>query len=158
MTTYARITNNTVQEVIDFDPAGRFTSEIAAMFTPVPNGTKAMDKLNIDGTWTVYVPPVAPPAPAPINPTQWLIDIGPFYDRFGAAKMAVLTSVDPAVVAIRADVAIRKWIDLTRTDVAQSLGYIGTKVPTLTAILQASILTNPVVPEENLALRKLYFS
>lgn len=161
MTTYARIINSVVQEAIDFDPAGRFTSEIAALFTQVPDGTGAMDTDNGDGTFTQYVPPVVvppEPVPTPVDPTEWLIDIGPFYDRFGAVKMAVLTSADAGVVAIRADVSIRKWIDLQRVDVAQSLAYIETKVPTLTPVLQAAILTTPVTAEENLALRKLYFS
>ena len=91
------------------------------------------------------------------DPCLWLMDIGPFYDRFGPAKMAVLTSVDVGVKAILSDVSIRKWIDLQRADVASSLAYIGTKVPALTGALQTAILTTPVVAEENRALRKLYF-
>jgi len=72
--------------------------------------------------------------------------------------MAVLTSPDAAVKAILQDVNIRKWVDLQRPDVAQALAYISSVVPSVTAELQAAILTTPVAPEENLALRKLYFS
>lgn len=104
-----------------------------------------------------YAEPPAPEAPAP-GPTDWLIDIGPFFDRFGAAKMAVLTSADAGVKAILADTQVRKWIDLQRTDVAQSVAYIGTVVAAVTPALQTAILTTPVTHEENLALRKLYFS
>ena len=32
------------------------------------------------------------PVQVPAQPWEWLIDIGTFFDRFGAAKMAVLTS------------------------------------------------------------------
>ncbi len=103
------------------------------------------------------LPPAAAAAPES-NPTQWFIDVGPFYDRFGAAKMAVLTSTDAGVKAIMADVQIRKWIDLQRADVASSLAYIGSVVAALTPAIQAAILTTPVTAEENLALRKLYFS
>lgn len=92
-----------------------------------------------------------------VDPAEWLIDVGPFYDRFGAVKMAVLTSTDAGVKAILQDVGIRKWIDLQRADVASSLVYIGSVVPTLTAPLQTSILTTPVTIEENRALKKLYF-
>ena len=92
-----------------------------------------------------------------VDPAEWLIDVGPFYDRFGAVKMAVLTSTDAGVKAILQDVGIRKWIDLQRADVASSLAYIGSVVPTLTAPLQTSILTTPVTTEENRALKKLYF-
>lgn len=92
-----------------------------------------------------------------VNLAQWFIDIGPFYDRFGSAKMAVLTSADATVKAILSDVSIRKWIDLKRSDVALSLAYIGSVVPALTSTLQTAILTTPVTADENRATRKSYF-
>ena len=98
--------------------------------------------------------PVQVPAPT----WEWLIDIGSFFDRFGAAKMAVLTSSDAGVQAILKDTQVRKWIDLKYPDVASSIAYIGTKVTALTAELQSAILNTPVAEIENLALRKLYFS
>ncbi len=108
------------------------------------------------GAWRVAdVQDVEPEA---VNPVEWLIDIGPFFDRFGAAKMAVLTSTDAGVKAILADTQVRKWIDLQRADVAQSVAYIGSVVAAVTPALQTAILTTPVSPEENLALRKLYFA
>ena len=94
----------------------------------------------------------------PVDPCEWLIDIGPFFDRFGAAKLAVLTSADATVKAILQDIQVRKWIDLKRADVASSLAYVGTKVPAVDATLQAAILNTPVDPVDNLALRKLYFA
>ena len=103
----------------------------------------------------VFVSPEPEPTAAP---TEWLIDIGPFFDRFGAAKMAVLTSTDAGVKAILADLQVRKWIDLQREDVFLGLQYVGSVVPEVTAELQATIMTTPVAEVENLALRKLYFS
>ncbi len=94
------------------------------------------------------------PAPA----WEWLIDIGPFFDRFGAAKMAVLTSSVAGVQAIIKDTQVRKWLDLKLPEVAQSVAYVGTKVPAVTAELQDAILNTPVAQAENSALRKLYFS
>ena len=100
-----------------------------------------------------------PPAPLPPVPPvwTWYIDLGPFYDRFGAAKMAVLTSADVGIAAIIRDVNIRKWVDLQRPDVAEALAYIGTKVPSVTPALQTQILTTPVTAEEQYALRTTYF-
>lgn len=98
------------------------------------------------------------PSPEPSQPWEWLIDIGAFFDRFGAAKMAVLTSADPGVQAILKDTQIRKWVALNLPEVAQSISYIGTKVPAVTTELQSTILNTPVGVEENLVLRKLYFS
>lgn len=112
--------------------------------------------------WTydngVFTAPVVPEPPVVVDPCEWLIDIGPFFDRFGAAKLAVLTSTDATVKAILQDIQVRKWIDLKRADVASSLAYVGTKVPAVDATLQAAILTTPVAAADNLALRKLYFS
>ena len=108
-----------------------------------------------DGGLT-FQPPVAPPVVAP--EWEWYINLGPFYDRFKTAKMAVLTSTDPTVIAIRADVAVRAWVDLKRADVAQSLAYIASVVPALTPAIISEILNTPVSLSENLALRKDYFS
>ena len=98
------------------------------------------------------------PVHVPAQPWEWFIDIGPFFDRFGAAKMVVLTSSDAGVQAIIKDTQVRKWLDLKLPEIASALAYIGTKVPSVTQELQESILNTPVKEKENLALRKLYFS
>ena len=104
----------------------------------------------------VFIEPPAQPQLAPA--WEWLIDIGPFFDRFGAAKMAVLTSSDVGVQAIIKDTQVRKWLDLKLPEIASAVAYVGTKVPSVTQELQESILNTPVAETENLALRKLYFS
>lgn len=98
------------------------------------------------------------PAPEPVvDKAQYLIDIGPFFDRFGAAKMAVLTSQDVGVKAILTDIQVRKWVDLQRTDVAQALAYVGSVVPSVTPQMRSTIITTAVSADENMVLRKLYF-
>jgi hypothetical protein len=109
-----------------------------------------LGKQYVDGVF------VLPPLPAP-PVWVWYIDIGPFFDRFGAAKMAVLTSTDPGVRALLADIQIRKWIDLQNASVAQGVAYIGSVIPAVDAATQSAILTTPVSLADNLALRKLYF-
>ncbi|MFZ3001585.1 MAG: hypothetical protein WA071_14760 [Undibacterium umbellatum] len=96
--------------------------------------------------------------PGPQPDTSKLIDIGPFFDRFGVAKMAVLSSTDVGVQAIIKDAQVRKWIDLANPEVSASLDYIMTKVAAVTPALKASILSTPVNASENLAVCKLYFS
>ena len=98
------------------------------------------------------------PVQVPAQPWEWLIDIGSFFDRFGAAKMAVLTSSDVGVQAIVKDTQVRQWLDLKLPEIASAVAYVGTKVPGVTPELQQSILNTPVAETENLALRKLYFS
>lgn len=93
------------------------------------------------------------PAVQAADPYQWLIDLGPFMDRFAAAKMAVLTSTDTTVKAIITDMMARKYIDLQRADVAQGLAAIGSIVASVTPELQTAILTTPASQSENLWLR-----
>jgi hypothetical protein len=65
--THARIVGGVVAEVIDFDPEGRFTPEIAELFVPVPDGTEQGATDDGDGTFTPPPPPPdPPPAPPPI--------------------------------------------------------------------------------------------
>lgn len=125
-----------------------------------PPAEDAVKKANWTGSgWVLAAYTAPPPATAPmVSEWYWLIDIGPFFDRFGAAKMAVLTSTDATVNAIVRDVSVRKWVDLKRPDVAQGLAYIGSKVPSLTTAMQQSIISIVPTEADNLALRKLFFA
>ncbi len=107
-----------------------------------------------------------PPA-TPIDPCAWLIDIGPFTDRFGASKTAIDFSTDPVIMAFDKDLSRRKWIDLQDPRVAAVLTYLtgatvaglGTlATPLITGAQKTAILTAPVATAENLALRRAYFS
>lgn len=147
MDRYAQLVNGVVHLVIESesDPDG-INGEWVACGNAGPGWTY---------NGTTFAPP--PPPEPKVDPCEWLIDLGPFYDRFGAAKMAVLTSTDAGVKAIMQDVSIRKWIDLQRADVISALAYIGSVIPTVDATLQEAIVTTPVTTEENRALRRMYF-
>lgn len=146
-TRYAKIVDGVVHLVIESetDPDGINGSWVAC--------GDAGPGFTYNGT--SFAAPEAPAAPA--DPCAHLIDLGPFYDRAAGAKMAILTSTDATVKAIIGDLNIRKWVDLTRPDVASALTYIGSVVPALTPAIQAAMLATPVAAVENLALRKLYF-
>jgi hypothetical protein len=66
---------------------------------------------------------------AAIDPTKWRIDVGAFFDRFGAAKLAILSSDDLVVQAIVKDASVRKYIDLynRRADLEQALNLLVAK-------------------------------
>jgi hypothetical protein len=91
--------------------------------------------------------------------TSRLIDVGPFFDRFKASKIAVLASTNGTVRALVQDVMSRKWIDLSRPDVAQAVDIlIALNVDPGIAPLRTAILNDPVTPAEQWALMKTYFS
>lgn len=88
--------------------------------------------------------------------TSNLIDIGPFFDRFGAAKLSVLSSANATVKALVTDVLARKWVDLSRADVSSGIDAI--IAAGINGIDKTAILAVPVGGDDNLALRKLYFN
>lgn len=151
-TKFVYVENDVVKDAVLVDPFSVFSQAYASQFIEAP--------LSVQVGWilteTGFEPPSAAVPVAP--PYEWFIDIGPFFDRFKEFKMPVLTSPDPVVLAILKDTQIRKWVDLKRPDVAQSLAYIGTKIAGFTAAAQNEIVNTPVTLEENLALRKQYFS
>ena len=106
----------------------------------------------------IFIDPTPTPSPtlAP-DPTASYIDIGPFFDRFGTSKLPILMSADPLVKALMSDIQVRKWIDLQRPDVAQALDVLISK-SLVTPTLKTAILDTPISSEENMVLRKLYFS
>lgn len=96
--------------------------------------------------------------PVPVaDPTEWLIDIGSLFDRFGSAKMAILASPDANVQAFIKDLTVRKWGDLQSPEMIGGVGALK-QMGFIDDDLESAILTNPVLPDENLALRKTYFS
>lgn len=63
------------------------------------------------------------------RPEDWYINVGPFYDRFGAYKLPILASSDLLVQAIIKDTTVRKYIDLKgrRAELLQALSLLQSK-------------------------------
>ncbi len=68
-------------------------------------------------------------APTTLNPAQWRIWVGSFFDRFGAYKIPILADVDPVVQAIVKDATVRRYIDLIerRTELEQAIMLLQSK-------------------------------
>lgn len=65
----------------------------------------------------------------PIDPTRWRIYVGSFFDRFGTAKLAILSDPDPVVQAVIKDAGVRNYIDLLgrRDELLQVIGLLNAK-------------------------------
>jgi hypothetical protein len=116
-------------------------------------------------------PPEPEALPEVPKPYLHFIDLGPFNDRFGAKKLAVLMSSDAIVKAFNSDKSDRRWIDLERLDVRAAVFYMAgvplTVAPGQTVTMASPILTveeataimdTPVSSAEQLGLVKAYFS
>lgn len=151
---HAIVKNSKVINVLDIPNQEVLDSLVAELQVEItPSDTCSIGNDYIGGIFVDNTPvPVVP------DPTwKWYLDVGPFFDRFGAIKMAILTSSNSGVKALLQDIQIRKWIDLKNPEVASGLAYIGSIIPALDATMQDTILNTVPTLEENLALRKLYF-
>lgn len=65
----------------------------------------------------------------PVDPTRWRIYVGSFFDRFGTAKLAILSDPDPVVQAVIKDASVRNYIDLLgrRDELLQVIGLLNLK-------------------------------
>ena len=95
----------------------------------------------------VEQPPADLPPAAPVKAEDWWINVGPFYDRFGAYKLPILASADPLVQAIIKDTTVRKYIDLhgRRPELAQALALLRSKG---FAVADADVLDVQPGPQE----------
>jgi len=67
--------------------------------------------------------------PATLDPSQWRIWVGSFFDRFGAYKIPILADVDPVVQAIVKDATVRRYIDPIerRAELEQAIALLQSK-------------------------------
>lgn len=90
--------------------------------------------------------------------TSFYVDVGPFFDRFEASVMAVLTTTDPAIKAWITNVNIRKWIWTKHPSIGQAIdAMIALGIPGVDAAMKARIQNTPARWSEQSALIKLYF-
>lgn len=139
---------NIVEATLDFAASLGYDIVIELNGAPVHIGTEY-----IEGAFVIE------PTPLPnfIDPCLYLIDIGPFFDRFGDKKIPILANPDIVIKAIIMDVSVRKWVDLQNPKVAQALSILVAK-SAITEAEKIAILTTPVARIDNAALRKDYFN
>ncbi len=127
-------------------PAARVVGE------PYPNWT------GHEWAMLTYAEPV--PAPEPDEDLRlWWVDVGPFYDRFGADALAIAASDHGACKAVQTLTGVRKYIDLKDLRVAGMIDMlIATGQPAaqpwapgsgpMTPAKKAAILTTPTTEYE----------
>ena len=116
-----------------------------------------------------------PPAPAPAPKTdlcEWLVDVGPWKDRFDSIGYSGLKGIVLALgrtndicYAANSDLVGRKYVDLQtrRQELLTILAAIANVVtaagyPEFTLSMRTAMVDTPASPKENEALRKDYFS
>ncbi len=96
----------------------------------------------IDYDHTEYAPEALPVPTA--DPSRWRIYVGSFFDRFGAAKLGILSDADPVVQAVIKDASVRNYIDLIgrRDELLQVIGLLNLKGHTVDAVAVLDVEPN----------------
>ena len=100
-----------------------------------------------------------PVPPAEPDPRLWWMDVGPFYDRFGADAVAIAASDNGACKAVQTLTGVRKYVDLKDPRIGQMIDMlIATAQPAaqpwapgsgpMTLEKKAAILTTPTTEYE----------
>ena len=101
---------------------------------------------------TAAVPPIAQ------EDTSFYVDVGPFFDRFGASMLAVLSTTDPTLKAWITNVNIRKWVFTKHPSIGQAIDMmIAQGIVGVDAALKNAVQNTPARWSEQSALIKLYF-
>ena len=79
------------------------------------------------------------------QPAARRLSVGAFFDRFGAAKWAILADTTPAVQAVVRDASVRTYIDLDNPELPAGLAVIASAGHEIDAEL---ILAAPVLDAE----------
>ena len=87
--------------------------------------------------------------PVVVDPALWRIDVGSFFDRFGDAKLAILSSENPVVKAMITDASVRQYISLIerKDELTQMLGLLLTLVSGISLDVAAILETEPTDAE-----------
>ena len=87
--------------------------------------------------------------PAAVAPILWRIDVGSFFDRFGDAKLAILSSENPVVKAMITDASVRQYIGLIerQEELTQMLGLMQARVPGIVLDVATILETEPTDAE-----------
>ncbi len=108
-----------------------------------------------------------PPAPPPVY--KMYLDVGAWWRRFGALKIAILSNTDTNLQAAVKYIMSLHWVDLEDPETAAICAYmLGTTIPDvgtiaapiagLTQAIVTSVLTTVPIPAEQHVLVKMYFS
>lgn len=108
---------------------------------------------NVAPGWTYDGTTLAPPPAGPswadsnLDPRYWWLDKGPFFDRFGAKALAIVSSTDSVVQGLVTLILPRLYIDLRRSDVSTFLDVLVSK-GLITAGEKSAVLNTPTTESE----------
>ena len=134
---------------MSFKATHKTTGEVVEYDTPLPQPEHLTVDWRLEEISFAVAAPDVEPEPTPVDPALWRIDVGSFFDRFGEAKLAILSSENAVVKAMIMDASVRKYIALIerKDELTQMLGLLQTLVPGISLDVAATLETEPTDAE-----------
>ena len=134
---------------MSFKATHKTTGEVVEYDTPLPLPEHLTTDWRLEEVSIAAVAPDAPEQPPVSDPALWRIDVGSFFDRFGEAKLAILSSENTIVKAMITDASVRKYISLVerKDELAQMLALLQSLVPGISLDVAAILETEPTDAE-----------
>ena len=134
---------------MSFKATHKTTGDVVEYDTPLPQPEHLTADWRLEEISFAVAAPDVEPEPTPVDPALWRIDVGSFFDRFGEAKLAVLSSENSVVKAMITDASVRKYIALIerKDELTQMLGLLQTLVPGISLDVAAILETEPTDAE-----------
>ena len=134
---------------MSFKATHKITGEVVEYDTPLPQPEHLTADWRLEEISFAVAAQDIEPEPTPVDPAMWRIDVGSFFDRFGDAKLAILSSDNTVVKAMITDASVRKYIALIerKDELTQMLGLLQSLVPGISLDVAAIIETEPTDAE-----------
>lgn len=132
-----------------FKATHKTTGEVVEYESTLPQPEHLTDDWRLEEISFAVAAPDVEPEPTPVDPALWRIDVGSFFDRFGDAKLAILSSENAIVKAMITDASVRKYIALSerKDELAQMLALLQSLVPGISLDVAAILETEPTDAE-----------
>lgn len=134
---WAMIVDGKVANVVEQDGA----PQVAGQWVQCDNAGPgwSYDGSNFTSPASSTAPQWTDPA---LDPRYWWVDVGPFFDRFGAKALSITSSTDAQVQGLVSLLLPRKYVDLKRADLPAMLDLLVSK-GLITGAEKATVLTTP---------------
>lgn len=134
---------------MSFRATHKTTGEVVEYESTLPQPEHLTADWRLEEISVAVAAPDVETEPTPVDPAQWRIDVGSFFDRFGDAKLAILASENAVVKAMITDASVRKYIALIerKDELTQMLGLLQSLVPGISLDIAAILETEPTDAE-----------
>ena len=134
---------------MSFKATHKTTGEMVEYESTLPQPEHLAPEWRLEEVSVAAFAPDEPEQPPVSDPALWRLDVGSFFDRFGDAKLPILSSENTIVKAMITDASVRKYIALIerKDELAQMLALLQSLVPGISLDVTAILETEPTDAE-----------